>query len=87
MLLSGVRQRTVRQQSTMDTAGTFPIYLYGNISADEEYHYLEDSLPEAIRDVTFSEHPDDLEDRGSASTTTRSGRVSKQRLDGDSVYH
>ena len=58
LIFEGVRQRTVRQQSTMDNSGTMPIFVYGNTSQPEHDPIQQDDHDE--RQAAIPEHPDDI---------------------------
>ena len=69
----GVRQRTVRQQSTMDKSGTLPIFLYNN-TQEESYDPVVDPSYQDTSDLLMDEHPDDIPVVSAQSSSTRSGR-------------
>ena len=69
----GVRQRTVRQQSTMDKSGTLPIFLYTN-TQEESYDPVVDPSYQDTGDLLMAEHPDDIPVVSAQSSSTRSGR-------------
>lgn len=57
LLSVGVRQRTVRQESTMDKSGTMPIFVYDNCRV-LEYHVKQSTAPQISIEV--DENSDDL---------------------------
>ena len=85
LIFLGVRQRTVRQMSTMDNAGTLPIYVYNN-TATEEYDAV---LPAtSTLHLHMNDHPDDIEHLPEANpSTSRAGRARKQPVRNDMVLY
>ena len=82
----GVRQKTVRQQSTMDNAGTLPIYTYDNVG-EVSYERFSPAV-QVSPIVALDEHRDDIaivQEESSAST--RSGRTSKRRKHNDFIHY
>lgn len=84
-LTLGVRQKTVRQQSTMDNAGTLPIYVYNNV--EEQTYAPVPSEAEALTIVAVDEQQDDIEVVQPEASTTRSGRPSKKKKLTDFIHH
>ena len=70
----GVRQRSVRQQRTMDKSGTLPIFLYNN-TQEELYDPVVDPYYQHTGDLLMDEHLDDIPVVGAHSSSTRSGRI------------
>ena len=84
IMILGVRQRTVRQTSTMDNAGTLPIYAYNN-TAIEQYDEVDQQVLTAAPHIPS--HPDNIEEVDVRPTTSRTGRTRKQPVRSDMVLY
>ena len=85
LIFEGVRQRTVRQQSTMDNSGTMPIFVYGNTSQPEYDPIQQDDHDE--RQAAIPEHPDAIAPTDSADTVSRRGRTRKPKANADILFY
>lgn len=70
-ILIGVQQKTVRQQSTMDNAGTLPIFQYGNSGVDN-YELVDIQHP--IATPVFEDNQDDIPLASNNPSTSKAGR-------------
>lgn len=85
-LFSGVRQKTVRQLSTMDNPGTLPIYVYNNTEVEQHDRISleqEETAPVLIPD----NDEDDIPLVSVRQKRTRTGRVSRPRTCDDMILH